>query len=336
MKNIKNILLFVLLGAVSFVNAQSDPHFSQYYMHPLWLNPALTGAINGDYRVGVINRNQWSSITNAFSTIGLSGDITTSKNINFGLSLLQETAGDAGYKYFNGIGSISYSGIRFGREGMKVISFGMSGGIVSKRFDFSKLLGGGQYLPYKGFDINSIKVENFGTGKKTTSVFDMGVGISYFDADPEKKTNFFGGFSANHVTQPKDPLFATSSNPPSMDIRYTLHGGARVILSDNSSVVPNALVMQQGKAREIMLGGYWQIAVVEDIDLMAGVNYRVKDAIYPYLGLNFNSLIVGLSYDVNASQMSTTGAKAASSYEFSLMYSNKKGTDKGFFKCPRF
>jgi len=335
MKKMKKIIFLVLLGAVSVVKAQTDPHFSQYYMHPLWLNPALTGAINGDYRVGVIDRNQWSSITKAFSTVGLSADITTDKNLNFGLSVLQQTAGDAGYKYFNGLGSISYSGIRFGREGMKVLSFGMSAGLVSKSFDFSKLQGGYQYKDYLGFYLPD-NGEGFGNGKKTTSSFDMGVGISYFDADPEKKTNFFGGFSANHVTQPKDPLFATSSNPPTLDIRYTLHGGARMILSDNSSIVPNALIMKQGKAQEIMLGGYWQIAVVEDVDLMAGVNYRVKDAFYPYLGLNFNNLIVGLSYDVNASPMSTTGAKAASSYEFSLMYTNKKGTDKGFFKCPRF
>ena len=71
MKKMKRIILIVLLGTVTLAKAQVDPHFSQYYMHPLWLNPALTGAINGDYRVGVINRNQWSSITNAFSTIGL-------------------------------------------------------------------------------------------------------------------------------------------------------------------------------------------------------------------------------------------------------------------------
>ena len=336
MKKMKRIILIVLLGTVTLAKAQVDPHFSQYYMHPLWLNPALTGAINGDYRVGVINRNQWSSITNAFSTIGLSGDITTNKNLNFGLSLLQETAGDAGYKYFNGLGSISYSGIRFGREGMKVISFGMSAGLISQGFDFSKLQGGVQYKPFFGFDSNIANGENFSNGKKSVSMFDMGAGVSYYDGDPDKKVNFFGGFSAGHINQPKNQFFATTGTAPNVDIRYTLHGGARIIVSDQASIVPNALIMKQGTTQEMMLGGYLQMGVVESVDLMAGVNYRVKDAFYPYLGLNFNNLIVGLSYDVNASQISTTGAKGVSSYEFSLMYTNKKGTDKGFFKCPRF
>ena len=84
----------------------------------------------------------------------------------------------------------------------------------------------------------------------------------------------------------------------------------------------------------MMLGGYLQMAATDDFDVMGGLNYRVGDAFYPYIGVNFNNLIVGLSYDINASKL---GAGAtASSYEFSIMYSNKKATDKGYFKCPRF
>ena len=329
----KKIIFIVLLGASTLVKAQIDPHFSQYYMHPLWLNPALTGAINGDYRVAAIDRNQWSSITNAFSTQGLTGDIVTNKNINFGLSLMQETAGDAGYKYFNGLGSISYSGIKFGKEGLKVISFGMNAGIVSRHFDLSKLQGGDQFVPYFGY--NSALPLNENITKPTSTDLDLGAGIAYYDGDPDKQVNFFGGFSAAHLNQPKDEFYSTGSVEAKVPVRYTLHGGARILLSDRQSIVPNAVIMQEGGSRELMLGGYWQVTVIDDVDLMAGANYRVNDAVYPYLGLNFSNLIVGLSYDINASQLGE-GAKGASSYEFSLMYTNKKGTDKGYFKCPRF
>ena len=329
----KKVIFIVLLCASTMVKAQIDPHFSQYYMHPLWLNPALTGAINGDYRVAVIDRNQWSSVTNAFSTQGLSADVVTNKNLNFGLSLMQETAGDAGYKYFDGLASISYSGIRFGRDGMKVITFGMSGGIVSRHFDFSKLQGGSQYTPYLGIDPTKVLGESF--GKSTSSMFDMSAGAAFYDTDPDQKINFFGGFSAAHITQPKDPFFSTNASDAKVPIRYTLHGGARILLDEVTSLVPNAIFMREANSNEFTLGGYAQRTVTDDIDVMAGVNYRVNDAIYPYLGLNLNNLIIGLSYDLNASQLGA-GAKGASSYEFSLMYSNKKGTDKGYFKCPRF
>ncbi len=334
----KSRIIFVLIlivGVLFDLKAQIEPHFSQYYMHPLWLNPALTGAINGDYRVSVIHRNQWNGITNAFSTIGVSADFATNKNLNFGANFLQQSAGDAGYKYLNGQASISYSGIRFGKEGFKTVTFALQGGLLNRRFDFSKLRGGSQYRDYFGYDPGRDNGGDFNSDARYAStILDMGAGMAYYDGDPDKTVNFFGGFSAAHITQPKDNLFSTSTDVK-LPVRYALHGGARVILDDRSSIVPNMVLLRQSTNTEFMLGGYYQITATDNLDLMAGVNYRFKDALYPYLGLNFNNFIVGFSYDVNTSQLGKA-TSGANSYEFSLMYSNKKGSDKGYFKCPRF
>ncbi|RYE11728.1 MAG: type IX secretion system membrane protein PorP/SprF, partial [Sphingobacteriales bacterium] len=51
------VLGLLLCTAKSF--AQTDPHFSQYYANPLYLNPALTGVIDGDYRATVNFKQQW-------------------------------------------------------------------------------------------------------------------------------------------------------------------------------------------------------------------------------------------------------------------------------------
>src|SRR3954463_15702477 len=96
------LTLLLFIAGAQALRAQVDPHFSQYYVYPSWLNPALTGAFDGDYRISGIYRNQWSSITNAFSTIGLSADMVTSKNINVGVSVMRQTAGTGGYSYTNG------------------------------------------------------------------------------------------------------------------------------------------------------------------------------------------------------------------------------------------
>ena len=40
-----------------------DVHFSQFYETSVLRNPALIGIYNGDYRFGLMYRNQWSSIS---------------------------------------------------------------------------------------------------------------------------------------------------------------------------------------------------------------------------------------------------------------------------------
>ena len=88
-KSLRISLLMLSIGlAVSKVNAQVDPHFSQYYVYPSWLNPALTGAFDGQYRVSGVYRNQWGNISSPFTTYGASAEFTTEKKINLGVSVL--------------------------------------------------------------------------------------------------------------------------------------------------------------------------------------------------------------------------------------------------------
>src|SRR5436190_24180956 len=45
-----------------------DPNFSQFFVSPLTLNPALTGKFNGDVRVAGNYRDQWPEISKAYIT----------------------------------------------------------------------------------------------------------------------------------------------------------------------------------------------------------------------------------------------------------------------------
>jgi len=55
------LTLTLILAAISYSNdlKAQDPHFSQFYAAPLYLNPALAGTSAGNYRVGVNYRDQW-------------------------------------------------------------------------------------------------------------------------------------------------------------------------------------------------------------------------------------------------------------------------------------
>lgn len=331
----KRLLTTFLFAAVMqhVATAQVDPHFSQYYVYPSWLNPALTGAIDGDYRVSGIYRNQWNSVDNSFSTAGLSADVVTNKNINFGASVLQQKAGTGGYKYQTGYISIAYTGIRFDAAGYKRLVFGIEGGVVDRRFDRTKFQLGDQWNPITGYNPSTATTDQF--PKTSSTVFDAAAGVVFYDAAPGKKSNVFAGFSASHLTQPEDP-FTNGTVKAKLPIRYTVHGGIKLNISDVFNLVPNALYLKQGTAEEKMIGAYGQIKTSDVFDFLLGVNYRFKDAVVPFAGLYYKNMTFGLSYDANTSDLGKN-VNNTNSFELSLSYTFKKSKEPAGrnFICPR-
>jgi hypothetical protein len=61
---------------------------------------------------------------------------------------------------------------------------------------------------------------------------------------------------------------------------------------------------------------------------------RVKDAIIPYLGLEFAGLRIGASYDINTSGLKS-GSQSRGGMEFSLIYIKKPLGGKNL-PCPKF
>jgi type IX secretion system PorP/SprF family membrane protein len=329
---LKRILKFASLACIALIcktaNSQVDPHFSQYYIYPQWLNPALTGVMDGDYRVAGIYRSQWANIDNGFSTIGAALEIATSKNINFGVGVFKQTAGTGGYQYTTPSGSISYNGIKFGRTGTHHISLGIQAGFIDKRFDPSKFKFGDQYNQIQTADIIATPQQTY---------FDLGAGVLYYDATPNKKLNGFVGLSFGHITEPTDRFLATSSGEVAkLPMRQMLHGGVRINVSPTFSITPNYLLMKQGTAHERMLGAYAQLKAGEGFDFLCGANYRFDDAIVPFIGAYYKDFVVGLSYDVTTSQLAKV-AGSTQGFELSVSYTGKKrrNLSEQPFVCPR-
>ena len=72
MKRTAFITAFIILASIHHSCAQTDPHFTQNYTYPMYINPAMTGGSDGDYRASAIYRSQWGSISNPYRTTGLS------------------------------------------------------------------------------------------------------------------------------------------------------------------------------------------------------------------------------------------------------------------------
>jgi type IX secretion system PorP/SprF family membrane protein len=325
----RTLLLACFCGTSA--HAQIDPHFSQYYIQPMTMNPAFTGAFDGDYRVSAIWRSQYG---NTLNTRGLSAEKTTNKNANFGFNLVNQVSSDGAYSYTNGYLSFAYTGVRFGKNADHYLVMAMQLGFISRKFDVTKMQFGSQWVSGVGFDGSGSSNETF--LKPQVTSFDAGAGIAYYDATPNKTVSFFGGISAYHITQPDNP-YLTNGNQSKLEIRYSVQAGMRIAASDLVSIVPTVIYMQQGDAQERMGGVYFQIYANESTDVMFGSYYRIGDAFTPFAGVYYKGLTFGLSYDVDASAKSAAGSKG-NSLEVSISYVGKKKSSMGVnrFYCPRF
>jgi len=315
--------------------AQTDPHFTQQYTFPMYINPALAGSADGDYRASAIFRNQWSSISNPYRTIGASFDARTNKNVALGVNILNQSAGDGGFNYLTTSLSFAYTGIKFGKDLSQHIVLAIQGGIINRRVNKSKFKWGDQWNPITGYQSSNSTNEMF--NKTSSTEPDFGAGVLYFDAGQDKKANVFGGFSIYHLNKPKDPIVAIQSTGlNTIPVRYSLHGGVSFNLSDRTRVIPHVMYMRQGTASEAMAGIYGQINVNEETDFMLGGYYRLNDAIAPYVGIDYKNFVIGLSYDVNTSKLGSM-TKNVNSFELSLSYIKRSGTRNGldFIRCAR-
>ncbi|HEY0432659.1 MAG TPA: PorP/SprF family type IX secretion system membrane protein [Chitinophagaceae bacterium] len=315
--------------------AQTDPHFTQNYSFPMYINPALTGSGDGDYRVSAVYRSQWGSVTDPYRTMGVSFDARTNSNIALGVNLLNQSAGDAGFSYTHTYASVAYTGVKFGQDNNHRLVFAMQGGIINRRVDESKFKWGEQWNPITGYNAGNATTESFASTKATT--LDLGAGALYYDATPDKKTNLFGGFSAFHLNKPKDPIVSTQSPElNTIPLRVLVHAGVSITLNDRATLIPHALYMHEGQAHEMMLGMYAQLTVNPDADLMIGGYYRVNDAVAPFIGFDVKNFIVGLSYDVNTSKLGAM-SRNVNSFELSLTYVKRRPGKSivDFIHCAR-
>jgi type IX secretion system PorP/SprF family membrane protein len=335
MKHIKYFILCLSILNAGHLSAQTDPHFTQNYTYPMYINPAMTGGSDGEYRVSGVYRGQWGSITNPYRTTGLSFDTRTSRNLALGLNVQNQSAGDGGFNYFSAAASFAYTGVKFGKNNDQHIVMAMQFGLINRSVDQTKFKWGEQWNPITGYNASNPISEIFAATAATT--LDVGAGALYYDAGQDKKANAFAGFSAYHLNKPKDPIISSQSTElNTIPMRYVVHGGVSFNISKRARIIPHALFMQQGTAKETMIGAYAELNVNAETDLMLGGYYRLNDAFAPFAGFNWKNFIVGVSYDVNASKLGAMN-RNVNSFEISFSYIKRKATKSivDFVPCPR-
>ena len=86
----KNMAILTTFIFISFATISQDLHYSQIYMTPMALNPALTGGTESDGRISLNYRDQWRSWVMPMNTsmgVGFDAPVLKKKDQSFYLGL---------------------------------------------------------------------------------------------------------------------------------------------------------------------------------------------------------------------------------------------------------
>jgi type IX secretion system PorP/SprF family membrane protein len=325
-----SLLVFLML-CLTKVNAQIDPHFSQYYAYPLWLNPALTGVIDGDVRLTGNVKDQWSGVANGYKTAAFSGDFRTSENVALGFNVIDQQAGTAGYNYLAAYGSFAYQ-IALSANKYQKLNFGLQAGMINRGFNTNNLQLDNQYNSATGgFDPTMQNYETFTNTNAT--VFDASAGMFYYNGNPQSDANLFAGVSVAHLA-PANDVNITDGVSSKIPMRYTVHGGIRIRASDFFDVTPHALFISQQKNQICAAGMNMEFRLQSDYSFILGGMYRLNDAAVANVGLHLSSMMIGLSYDYTTSPLQGA-VNTQGTYELSISYVIKHHLSNRGQICPR-
>jgi len=340
-KSLSYVFALALLFAVNAQVTAQDIHFTQFNLSPLTLNPGLTGAYEGSYRIGGIYRDQWTSVlSNPYRTPSLYVDAPIingfKKNdwVGVGVNLLNDQVGSYALNHIEGMVSVAYH-LALGKSASNIISIGLQGGYVRKTLDKTKLRFADQY-------VNAIYDPNL-TSQDLNNVTDLEKAYPDFGAGfllnsyINEKVNFSVGLGVFHLTEPDEAFIGSDFALPR---RLSGHAEVNIGLTEKLELTPRVLYQSQSSASELnmqaMLG--YALNPEKDIILKAGLGYRMDDAGMVLLGADYKSFRVGAAYDINVSDLNPI-SQYQGGWEVALSYVGKifkTPIVKPVIFCPRF
>ena len=336
----------ILISSLAFFMASfamgQDLHFSQFMNSPLLTNPANTGFIpDGDYRLGMNFRTQWSSVMVVpYKTMSAFGDVQVMQNqdntgwMGLGGVILRDVAGSGNLTSTKIYGSVAYHQML---NAGSLLSLGFNVGWANKQINVSNLKVPDQF-DGKFFDNHLPTTAVLDANNINYIDMQVGANYAYFPTD---KAYINAGFSAMHVNRPRESFFSTQQGIDNrIPVRYTgfLNGSFKV--NDQLIVNPNAYFSLQAKAYEVVggLNAHYNLSGDGEKILIAGAYYRYKDAVIPMIGLGYKDYTFTFTYDATISTLQTYN-NTRGAFEFSLI---KQGAfdrymgNKRESMCPSF
>jgi type IX secretion system PorP/SprF family membrane protein len=218
-------------------------------------------------------------------------------------------------------------------DGYKQLGVGFQATYANMMINTANLKFADQLTPL-GF--TGVTQELFNNSTLKNHYFDVNAGILYTSSSTEKN-NFYAGVSMYHINRPKEEFTGAFYV---LSPRFTFHTGGFFPVGDRLTLHLSGLHSLQAQAHETVIGGAIQIPVGDvemsdkPINFYAGTWLRFKDAFIPYIGLEYSDFRLGVSYDVNTSNLKTA-SQSRGGIEISLIYIKRPADSRGL-PCPKF
>jgi type IX secretion system PorP/SprF family membrane protein len=331
----KIIFPLVSLFFLPLFSAAQDIHFSQFYMAPLQQNPALAGAQHESQFI-LNYKDQWQSIGTPYKTAAFSGDMRLnrhSKKSNMlacGINFFSDRAGEMKMGTTQANFSLAYH-VRI--NDYSTFGGGLMAGFAQRSISSSALQWGSQY---NGTIFDSSLPNGEPASSSSITYADFGCGLLYnydnamfskkeVNTNHDLKINF--GASLFHINQPEFSFYGTGNEK--LYMKFVAHGNALIsIASSNLAMVPGFMYYRQGPTQEIYAGTMVRYLIGQDSKytgfkqgaaLSLGGYLRAKDAIVATMLFEYSNYALGVSYDVNISELKTASA-ARGGFEISLRF----------------
>lgn len=271
MKKIYFIALFALT-LFTEVQAQQDPHYTQYMYNMSVMNPAYAGSkesISG----GLLYRKQWVDIEDAPTTGTFFINSPIGKNVGLGLSIISDKIGPVEENNF--YGDFSYT-LNLGGEHR--LAFGVKAGMTMHKIDFNSIY---STLPDVGDDV-------FGQGNPSTTFFNFGSGLFYYT------DNYYVAFSIPNMLK-TNYLDFDGIHYGSEELHYFLTGGYVFDLNPNLKFKPSAM-LKSSLNTQTSLDVSTNFMLYDKLEL--GATYRLEDSFGAMVNFAITpNLRIGYAYD---------------------------------------
>jgi len=295
-----------------------DMFFTQFYNAPLVLNPALTGFSSDDMQLTMNYRDNSQGLI-PHSTYAGSGTIKVARLLlrpntaGVGVIASMDDFSSGKIKTLNILVSGAYH-MALTKDATHFASVGTQIGFFQRQSNANSFSYPSQWDDNIGYTAGSSNYEMF----QDESVFrpDVNVGAFYY-GKVNNTLSAFSGISFSHINNPKVSFLGEDARFSS---KYLIHGGARYKVNTEIDIIPNFIIVFQGRARQIVEGASMEYKITDTPHAIRfGTWYRHSDrGFIAMAGWKVNNFQLAVSSDFITRLQRVSRSRSA--LEFSIIY----------------